>query len=229
MTQRRWLVINPNTTAAMTDAICAQIARHAPLGVSLTGATGRFGAPVVADRASFAMAAAAALDAYARCGSGMDGLILACFGDPGLAALREVCAVPVMALADASFAAAPGPFAVLTAGAPWQPMLLEQLATNPAGPRCRGVWTLDATGADVVANPDAFTNALDTLAREAVDAGAEHVVLGGAALAGFASRLKPVASFIDCVGAAVAALSAAPDAHAARTGIPEWLARFARQ
>jgi len=229
MTRRRWLVINPNTTAAMTDSICSQMARHAPPGVSLTGATGRFGAPVVADRASFAVAAAAALDAYVRCGIGVNGVILACFGDPGLAALREVCTVPVVGLAEASFAAASGPFVVLTAGPAWRPMLLEQLAIHPAGTSCRGVWTLDATGADIAADPDAFNCTLDALAREAVGAGAEYVILGGAALAGFPARLKPVVPFIDCVDAAAAALSATPAALAVQTGIPDWLSRFAQR
>lgn len=226
MARRRWLILNPNTTAAMTDALCAQVARYASQDVSLTGATGRFGAPVIADRASFAVAAAAALDAYVRCGAGVDGVMLACFGDPGLAALREVCAVPVMGLADASFAAAHGEFAVLTAGPAWRPILLEQLATHPAGARCRGVWTLDVTGAAIAAEPGAFVSALDALAREAVDAGAEYVILGGAVLAGFAERLKPVALFIDCVGAAAAALSATPAAFGSQTGTPNWLSRL---
>ncbi|MGE0415277.1 MAG: aspartate/glutamate racemase family protein [Acetobacteraceae bacterium] len=228
MTPRRLLVINPNTNPAITASLCAAVARHVLPGTRVVGRTGSFGAPVIATRASFVVAAHAALDAYAvhaaldaaailaapradaddaEGGEAVDGIILGCFGDPGLAALREVASAPVVGLAEGSFAMASGPFAVLTAGAPWRGMLLDQLATLPQRDLCRGIWTLDATGADVAADPQGFVAAMDALAMQAVAAGAQQVILGGAVLAGYAPRLRPIAPFIDCVQAAIAHLA----------------------
>ena len=61
----------------------------------------------------------------------VDGVLIGCFGDPGLFALREVSGCPVTGLAEASFirAAALGPFAIVTGGERWKPML-QRLASN---------------------------------------------------------------------------------------------------
>ena len=72
-----------------------------------------------------AIAGHATLDAYAEHGADADAVLLACFGDPGLWALREGSAAPVTGLAEASFLQARrhGGFAVVTGGAKWKPML----------------------------------------------------------------------------------------------------------
>ena len=62
--------------------------------------------------------------------------MLACFGDPGLAALKEVSTVPVVGMADASIlqACAIGKrFSIVTGGERWKPML-EEFVGEP-GPR----------------------------------------------------------------------------------------------
>ncbi len=203
----RVLVINPNTTAAMTDRLVAEFRRHLPPGTMVEGVTAAFGHPVIATPASFAIAAEGARDAWLRHGGGVDAVILGCFGDPGLAALRAIAQVPVVGLAEAAFAAADVPFAVLTSGPEWPAMLRAQIALRPNAGLCRGVWALEATGLDVSRDPAGFVAALDDLAAQARAAGAEALILGGAALAGFAPRLGTAARFIDCVAAAAAALS----------------------
>ena len=84
----RILLINPNTSADMTERIAAQARRHCDPGAEVVAVTACFGCEVVASRASYAIAAHAALDTFARHAKGIDAVILACFGDPGLEALR---------------------------------------------------------------------------------------------------------------------------------------------
>lgn len=202
----RLLLINPNTSAPITDALVAAACRHAA-GCAIVGRTAGHGAPVISDGASFALGARAALDIWAaERGAAWDGIILGCFGDPGLAALRVQAPCPVVGLADACFAAMTGPFAVLTPGAGWPPILRAQIAALPCAPLCRGVLAVPASGAEIAADPDRFTPAIDGLALRAVAAGAETLILGGAVLAGFAPRLRPVARFTDCVATAMAAM-----------------------
>ena len=103
---RRILLLNPNTNKAMTAAMRAQAATHLPPEAELTTVTGSFGFPVVATRVAYAVASHAALDAYARRESDPDVVLLSCFGDPGLEALRELAPCPVVGLAEASIRAA---------------------------------------------------------------------------------------------------------------------------
>lgn len=119
---RQLLVINPN----MSAHVSALLQRHAQAAagshVAVRTATARFGAPYIACEASYAVAAHAALDVWAheitQPHSPPDAVLIGCFGDPGLMALRESSPVPVTGLAEASFieAARHGRFAIVTGG-----------------------------------------------------------------------------------------------------------------
>ncbi|HUN11159.1 MAG TPA: aspartate/glutamate racemase family protein, partial [Rhabdaerophilum sp.] len=117
----RLLIINPNTTEAMTRKV-GDAARAMLPGVAITEATGRFGSAYIASRASYAIAGHVALDCLAAHRAGCDAVLLACFGDPGIEALREVSPVPVIGLIDATTAEAGQGgrrFAIVTGGARW--------------------------------------------------------------------------------------------------------------
>src|SRR5258708_19604635 len=93
-------------------------------GVTILPVTGRFGAPYIASRAAAAIAGHAALDALAEHVLDCDVVYLACFGDPGLAALKEVAPVPVVGMAEAPVEPAcppTRPSPLVTAPAPHPP------------------------------------------------------------------------------------------------------------
>ncbi|MFM2421951.1 MAG: hypothetical protein RL291_481, partial [Pseudomonadota bacterium] len=124
----RLLMINPNTTQAMTDLVVETARRVKAPETVLSGATGRFGAAYISSRAASAIASHAALDAYAEHGHDADVIGLACFGDPGLGGLKELAHQPVVGMAEASCleATAGGRrFAIVTGGERWGPMLEE--------------------------------------------------------------------------------------------------------
>ncbi|MBU8545948.1 MULTISPECIES: aspartate/glutamate racemase family protein [Roseomonadaceae] len=190
----RILLINANTTESITDRLVAIARALAPPGVTVQGATGRFGARYIASRASSAIAAHAAVDAYAAHGAGADAVLIGCFGDPGLDALRELAPVPVLGLADASAAAAQGRrFGVVTGGAAWKPMLEEFFVTRGHAGQLAGVRTVAPTGGEIARDPDGALALLAETCRDCVTQdGAEVVILGGAGLAGLAARLAPL-------------------------------------
>lgn len=206
------LLINANTTQAITDRLVAIARGLAPAGVTVQGATGRFGARYIASRASSAIAAHAALDAYAEHGAGADAVLIGCFGDPGLDALRELAPVPVLGLADASATAARGRrFGVVTGGAAWKPMLEEFFAGRGYAAQLAGIRTVAPTGGEIARDPDGALALLAESCRACMEQdGAEVVILGGAGLAGLAPRLAvgvPVlCSVEEGVRAAFAAL-----------------------
>lgn len=216
----RILLINANTTASITDRLVAIANGMAPPGVAFAGATGRFGARYIASRAATAIAAHAALDAYAEHGAGADAVLLGCFGDPGLDALREIAPVPVLGLADASAAAALARgrrFGVVTGGAAWKPMLEEFFAARGHAAHLAGVRTVAPSGGEIARDPEAALALLAGACRACVEEdGAEVVILGGAGLAGLADQLAgrvpvPVlCSVAEGVRAAIAALGTGP-------------------
>ena len=188
------LAINPNTTAAVTALVEAHLRATAP-AIDWRMATGRFGARYITSEASFAIASHASIDAWAEHGASCDAVLLACFGDPGLFALRELSPVPVVGLAEASMQAAAETarrFSIVTGGPRWAPML-ERLAQELGfGVRLASVRTIEITGAQAAADPERTVAALaqackDARAKDSADA----VILGGAGFAGFAALVEP--------------------------------------
>jgi Asp/Glu/hydantoin racemase len=189
---KRILVINPNTSAHVTEMVVASC-RLAHPGMQWDGATARLGASYISSESAYAIAAHAALDAYAEHFAGHDAVLIACFGDPGLLALRELAPVPVVGLAQASFEAAQqrGPFAVVTGGKAWGPMLERFARMHQLDARLVGVHTVDLTGAQIAEAPERAHGVLFDACGLGQQAGAGCIVLGGAALAGMAATLQP--------------------------------------
>lgn len=206
---RHLLVINPNTGQATTQRLQDWISASLPPDVHLHCITARFGAPYIACEASATVAGHALLDAWAHhithTSTPPDGILIACFGDPGLFALRASSACPVTGLAEASFiqASRSGPFAIVTGGVHW-PAMLHRLAQNLGfDKQLTGIEIVQETGAQLMADKDMALRVLSQACVKAAAGGAQSVILGGAGLAGYAQRLQehvPV-PLIDSVSA----------------------------
>ncbi|MAM55738.1 MAG: hypothetical protein CMN25_00155, partial [Salinicola sp.] len=97
-------VINPNTTASMTDKIgaCANrvAAEHTQIHVSQPDS----GPVSIESHFDEAVSAVGVLEEIRRGEAlGMDAYVIACFGDPGLLAARELTRAPVIGIAEAGF------------------------------------------------------------------------------------------------------------------------------
>jgi Asp/Glu/hydantoin racemase len=212
-------MINPNTSGSVSALLHAHAQRVAGPGNSVHTVTARFGAPYIACEASYAVAGHAVLDAWAqsvmdteaqtgRAEPGWDAILIACFGDPGLLALRETTAVPVTGLAEAAFtqAAVQGRFAIVTGGERWGPMLERLAHALGFGDHVCGIHTVAQSGAELARDPVAAQALLTTACQAAAQRfGAQAVILGGAGLAGMAARVAPAVGVpvIDSVEAGV--------------------------
>jgi Asp/Glu/hydantoin racemase len=203
------LVINPNTTESVTALLRRHVEAEAGPTLAVRAVTARFGAPYISDEASFAVGAHAALDAWTQArseGPEPAAVLVGCFGDPGLFALRESSAVPVSGLAEASFleAARHGRFAIVTGGAKWEAMLRRLAQATGFAESLAGIVTVAPTGAQLAADPEGARALLAQACRDAVERfGADAVIVGGAGLAGMAAQLQPDVRvpLIDSVGA----------------------------
>ncbi|TBW57628.1 aspartate/glutamate racemase family protein [Marinobacter halodurans] len=99
-------VINPNTTSAMTETIGTAARRIAAAGTRIT-ATQPASGPVSIeghfDEVVSAVGVAEEVIAGEQGEDPVDAYIVACFGDPGLLAARELTRAPVIGIAEAAF------------------------------------------------------------------------------------------------------------------------------
>jgi len=100
-------VINPNTTARMTALIDSAARAVAAPGTEISTVNPSFGAPSIECHHDDVWAAAGVAE-QVRLGEadGADAYVIACFGDPGLHAARELARGPVIGIAEAAFHAA---------------------------------------------------------------------------------------------------------------------------
>jgi allantoin racemase len=226
---RELLVINPNTSAAVTSLLREHVQAELGAQVRVRAVTARFGAPYIIDEASYAVATHATLDAWAAAMAHEAALpqavLVGCFGDPGLLALRESSPVPVTGLAEAAFieAARHGRFAVVTGGERWAPMLRRLAHMLGHAESLAGIETVAPTGADLASDPAGARALLAQACRDAARKfEARAVILGGAGLAGIAALLQPDLDvpIIDSVraGARWALQAPAPAAPRAEPG-----------
>jgi Asp/Glu/hydantoin racemase len=195
------LVINPNTSASVSALLHTHVEAALAACRRRCGCTPprRFGAPYIADEASYQVAGHAALDAWAAALAGPmpapDAVLIGCFGDPGLWALRESSPAPVIGLAEAAFieAAAHGRFAVVTGGERWAPMLQRLALQLGRAEALAGIVTVAPSGADMAADPAAAQRVLAQACQQALARWPDvrALVLGGAGLAGMAAALQP--------------------------------------
>ncbi|WP_431024810.1 aspartate/glutamate racemase family protein [Halomonas sp. H5] len=97
-------LINPNTTAGMTATIGEAATRIAAPGTRIT-ATQPDAGPVSIESHFDEAVAAVGVQEEVLAGEreGTDAYIIACFGDPGLLAARELTRAPVIGIAEAAF------------------------------------------------------------------------------------------------------------------------------
>lgn len=221
------LLLNANTTAAMTERMVDRARALAGPDARIDGATGRFGAAYISTRAAVAVAGHAALDLVAEHvgrdnPKSYDAVLLACFGDPGLLALKELSPIPVLGMAEASLGIARAlgqRVGLITGGSRWIPMLNELALVLGHASHLVAVRATPLTGAEIAADPDGASASLAALVRRCVDDdGADVVILGGAGLVGLAERLQPVVGvpLLDSLACLVQAGTAAARLAAAK-------------
>ncbi|MFC9894832.1 aspartate/glutamate racemase family protein [Nocardia sp. NPDC127579] len=99
-----WIrVVNPNTTSEMTATIGRCAAAVAGPGTRLDAVTSSMGPASIESHYDEALSVPGILAAIAAGEqAGVDGYVIACFGDPGVEAARELARGPVVGIAEAA-------------------------------------------------------------------------------------------------------------------------------
>ena len=204
------LMVNPNTTTAVTDAVLAAAQAAARPGTELTAVTGLFGAQVIASRAENALAQHSVLELVARHAPGHDAVVLAVSFDTALWACRELLGIPVIGLTEAGLlmgCTVATRIGVLTYGRRTAALYRELVADHGLASRLAGVATIDARPEQTFSDPAMVRAEVLAAAQRLIEHdGAEAVLLAGAALATMAAQLQPEVPvpLLDGVACAVA-------------------------
>ncbi len=204
----RLLLANPNTSQAVTNRIAAVARASASVGTTIHAVTATAGVPYIATRAEAVIGARAVLELFAEHAEAADAAVVAAFGDPGLGAARELLSIPVVGMAEAAMLTAcmlGRRFAIVTFAPALGPWYREIVDYNGLGARCSGVHCLDEAFADVVHVAEEKSAQLVAVCAQAVAAGAEVCIFGGAPLAGLAAEIaeQVAVPLVDGVAAAV--------------------------
>ena len=96
-------IINPNTTWSMTEKMAASARAIARPGTEIVAVSPSMGPASIESHYDEALAVPGLLQEVARGErDGVDGYVIACFGDPGLLAARELARGPVVGIAEAA-------------------------------------------------------------------------------------------------------------------------------
>ncbi|BEU21281.1 aspartate/glutamate racemase family protein [Paraburkholderia caribensis] len=195
-------LINPNTTQRMTDAMGRCAREVVAPGTELVAVSPTMGPPSIEgyyDEALATPGLLAEIEAGER--DGFDGYVIACFGDPGLYAARELARGPVIGIAEAAMHAAsvlaPG-FSVVTTlsrtcGMAWH--LAERYGMTRF---CRNVRATDVAVLELDQPGSAARRIILDECRRALDEdGSDAIVLGCAGMAELCREIE------DALGAPV--------------------------
>ena len=206
-------VINPNTSRAMTAGIARTAREAAGPGCTVLTVTSPMGPASIESHYDEALAVPGVLAAV-RSGerSGADGHVIACFGDPGLAAAREAADGPVVGIAEAAMHTATflgRSFSVVTTLSRTTGQARDLARSYGFGAACAGV---HACGIPVLAidSPPARAAVAKACAAARDADRCDVIVLGCAGMSGLAAELTAELGLpvVDGVAAAVATVSA---------------------
>jgi allantoin racemase len=203
------MIVNPNTSVAMTDAIVAAARKVAAPGTRILGSTSARGVESVETNADEVWGAFGVLE-QVRAGEdgGMSGYVIACFGDTGLAAAKETARGPAVGMTEAALltaAVVAARFSIITLPPRTREMSYRVVRAFGLTDRC----TVRAIDVGVSALVDGSAPVLDAVTAEARLAveqdAAEAIVLGCAGLADLVGPLQVALGVpvIDGVAAAV--------------------------
>jgi allantoin racemase len=186
------LIINPNTSQSMTAEIEQTALRVFPPPWRCVVARAPAGPESLESWTDYHLASVAVLpllDEYPQ----VDGIVLACFGDPGLYVLKESSDIPVVGIAEASISLAlllGARFGILAGMRRAVELMDSMVRTYGLEARYGGTQSLDMRVLDFEKDRAKTLDILENASQKLRANGAEALLLGCAGLTGFVKELQ---------------------------------------
>jgi allantoin racemase len=185
-------IVNPNTTATMTQSIAAAAKAVVPAGTEIVAAEPDFGPVSIEGYYDGAFAVLARIVAAEK--SGVDAHVIACFDDTGLDAARSAAQAPVIGIGEAAYHAASMVglrFSVVTTLSRSIPVIEDNLTRYGLAHRCARVRASELPVLSLEKDGAAAEEKIASeIGRALEDDRADCVVLGCAGMADMAKRLS---------------------------------------
>ena len=207
-------VINPNTTDAMTTMIGECARAVAGPGVTVDAVSPARGPAAIESHVDDALAVPGVLEeVLAGEAAGYDGYVIACFGDPGLKAARELARGPVVGIAEAGMRTAAylgRGFSVVTTLARTIGHARDLTEEYGVARQCLGIHACEIRVLDLETDPQARSTILRACQDALAVDGSDAIVLGCAGMANLCHELSDHlgVSVVDGVAAATATVEA---------------------
>ncbi len=187
------LVINPNTTASMTSKIGAAARAVARADTEIVAANSQNGPASIQGFLDVATCVPGLLEEVAR-HSDVDAIVVACFDDTGVDAVRSLVSVPVLGIGEAAYHAASmisTKFSVITTLSRSVPGLENNLLRYGLAQKCARVRATDIPVLKLEEGDPATLEKIRAEIRLAIDQDkAEAIVLGCAGMADLMEQLS---------------------------------------
>lgn len=202
----RLLVLNPNTTASMTRKIGDAAKQAATPGTEITAVNPDHG-PVSIEGYFDEAQSLSGVISVVRDHAAADGIILACFDDTGLDAVRCMTDAPVLGIGEAAFHMASmlaNKFSVVTTLSRSIPAIEHNLTRYGLATRCAKVRASEVPVLDLESNAGDARKRISAEIRRAIEEDrAEAIVLGCAGMTDLAKSLTnehslPVLDGVAC-------------------------------
>jgi len=188
------MVINPNTSQSMTDHLRQELGRIKRPDTELTVVCAESGPETIESAYDEAYAVPPTLEWVKRANQqGYQAVIIACFSDPGLVAAREVSKIPVIGIEESSLHIAAmlgAQFSVITPRRQRIPSKREHVHMRGLDYFLASVRSLDLSVAETDADSEKTKKRVLEVAKQAVEDGAEVIILGCAGMAGYAPQIE---------------------------------------
>jgi allantoin racemase len=212
----RILVVNPNTTSAMTEDMRRAAERYARPGTEVVAVEPTWGPESIEGFFEGFLSAAAVLERLATLELDVDAVVMAGFGEPGREGARELLDVPVLDITECAAQMAcvvAHRFSVVTTLARTIPQIEESLAGAGLLGRCASVRATGLGVLDLEQDPQRTTRRLAEEARSAIEQDrADAIVLGCGGLGGFDKELQQQLG-VPVIDGIVAAVKLAEGLH----------------
>lgn len=190
----KFLIINPNMSKGMTDSITEVVKRVKNPKNSIEVISNVLGFDSLESFYEYEVATVGVVRIVKTLSKGdYDGILIACFGDPGLYAIREISKIPVYGIAELTLAGCygiAGKYALIVAKKKAELMMETMINQYGLKDRLSGIYSVGIPVSNLSGNYDKTYSMLKDKVAQAIDKGADTIILACAGFTPFACKIQ---------------------------------------
>lgn len=189
---KKVLVINPNTSKAMTESIKDTIDKlNSNYEVTVTNP--KYGPESLESFYDYQIAGREILKILEREHGKFDGILISCFGDPGLYAAKEISNCPAIGIAEASLSLSlllGKKFSIITALNKATYMMEDMVNQYGLSKRLASIRSVNLDVLNIEKDKEKLIDTFIKQGKNAIEDGAEVIILGCASMTGIKEKLE---------------------------------------